>query len=48
MIYLKIAVVDELFVLSSGIEVSSWYVDILIDFRLEISMSYLIMVIFFH
>ena len=29
MIYLKIAVVDELFVLSSGIEVSSWYVDLL-------------------
>ena len=31
MIYLKIAVVDELFVLSSGIEASSWYVDILIS-----------------
>ena len=31
MIYLKIAVVDELFVLSLGIEVSSWYVDILIS-----------------
>ena len=45
MIYLKITVVDEFFVVfrNWSFKLICWYT----DFRLEISMSYLIMVIFF-
>ena len=46
MTYLKIAVVKELFVLSSGIE-SFKLICRYTDFRVEISTSYLVLVIFF-